>query len=238
MKKILFLLLILSTFCTGQIVNKSSPQSSGLVAYWPLNGISGNIALDGMGLNNGTLTNGAYFANGCCNFDGVDDYISTSYVLPSSASFTMCGWGKSPNFVGNQFNDRIFGNASSTTGTSGASILWHCTSQDRLTAVRRKGSNNAATDISDVVVTNLGVGWHFVALTYDVNNGSVLYCDGKNIGSNATTGFTSSLPFRIGRDGNGSDKFFGQIKSVALYNRALTPTEIMDLYINPNKILR
>ena len=218
-------------------INLGSPQAIGLVHYYPLNEQGGSIAFDGIGNLNGVLTNGAYFTNGACNFDGVDDYIETNYIPPSSTSFTMCGWGKS---IANGIRNRVMGNSSSTTGLNGADIIWGYDAATRIYGVRRVGVNNGTTDLNYTgsSTSNLSSGWHFVAHTYDVVTGSALYWDGIQILTNSNLGFTSTLPFRIGRVGNGVDHFNGQIKDVRWYNRALSPTEVMDLYVNPNKLLK
>jgi hypothetical protein len=178
--------------------------------------------------NNGTLTNGPTYStanNGSIVFDGVDDYVATNFI-PSSSDYTFCVWGKSSS---GGFSNRILGNGDSTAGLHGADIIW-AYSTNIIYSVRRNGANNATRDIQSSVIANLATGWHYIVVTYNSSTGSVLYCDTIRVGSNAVTGFTSTLPFRIGRDGNGADKFNGNVSQVSVYNRALSATEILQNY--------
>ena len=177
--------------------------------------------------NNGTLTNGPTYSSangGSISFDGVNDYVETNYVLPSSTSHTMELWAKSS--VGNGYGNRAMGNADSTAGLSGTSIIWGGGASTQLYVARRSGVNNATTDMS-YTVSDLLTRVHHVVITYDhASTGSKLFVDGVQVATNANLGFTGSLTFRIGRDGNGTDAFNGNIYSAKLYNRALTAAEV------------
>jgi hypothetical protein len=46
------------------------------------------------------------------------------------------------------------------------------------------------------------------------------------------------LPLRIGRDGNGTDAFNGNVSQVSVYNRSLSATEVLQNYnITKNRYL-
>lgn len=179
------------------------------------------------GGNNGALTNGPAFSGATrpggfgspLLLDGSNDYVETSIVLPTT-NFTFMCWG---NSAATGFGNRILGNADSSGGLNGADIIWGAAAANQLFAVIRGGS---AGDISNKTAASLATGWHHVALTMHSTNGGVLYYDGTAIGTTAGTTIASSLPFRIGRDGNASDAFNGSVDSVKVFNRALTSTEI------------
>ena len=180
--------------------------------------------------NNGTLTNGPTLntgSGGSIVFDGSNDYVETGYVFPSSTSYTMAVWAKSS---GTGFSNRLMGNADSTAGLTGTDIIWGALSSTNIYIVRRAGSNDGARDTNGNF-SGLNVGWHYVCVTYDnAGVGMIVYVDTTSIATNTTLGFTSSLTFRIGRDGNGSDAFNGNVAIVQIYNKALSALEVSQNY--------
>jgi hypothetical protein len=183
--------------------------------------------------NNGTLTpgvSGLTFSRdggGSLVFDGTDDYVATNYTLPSNTSFTITAWAKSSTA---SVQNRVFGNADSVSGTSGVDIIWGYVGSTQIYCVRRNGANNGTLDTQSTAITNLLTGWHQVVYTYSTTAGSLIYVDGTQVGSNTNTGFSSALTFRVGRDGNGTDKFNGQVSQVQIYNRALSAQEVLQNY--------
>ena len=179
--------------------------------------------------NNGILTNGPLYnssSGGNILFDGIDDYVTTNYITNSTA-FSYCVWGKS-SYGG--YPNRIMGNADSLAGLNGASLMWGPTSINKIWFVRRNGGNNTDRDIITNDIPNFTGNWHYIVATYDSINGSKLYCDNILVGSNTTTGFSSSLKLNIGKDGNATDAFKGNVSNVQIYNRALSVSEISQNY--------
>lgn len=183
--------------------------------------------------NNGTLINGTSYSSangGTLVFDGINDYVDTSLVT-NVGGFTYCVWGKSAS---KGYPNKIMGNTNALNGVDGASIIWGIPSfpplgiyenLNKMVAFRRTG-NNYSKDIFSTEIPNFTNNWHYIVLTYDPANGSKLYCDNVLVGSNATSGFASTLTIRIGRDGNGSDAFLGNVSQVQVYNKGLTASEI------------
>ena len=196
----------------------------------PKSYISGSSTwVDMRGGFDGTLTNGPIYNSlngGSIVFDGTNDYVATNFI-PASSDYTFCVWGKSADQ--NHSTNRILGNGDSAAGLHGFDIIW-AYSTGVIYTVRRNGANNGTRDIQSSVIDNLATGWHYVVVTYNSSTGSVLYCDTIQVGSNAVTGFTSTLPLRIGRDGNAADAFNGNVSQVSVYNRALSATEILQNY--------
>lgn len=192
---------------------------SGSGTNWP--DTSGN-GRDGTLINSPTYNsaNGGYFT-----FNGPTSsaYANTAYVLPASNSFTMAGFVRSAGSAGS-FSNRVFGNADSTGGGSGASVIFLDSGNDRTLFFVRRG--NGGTDLSYIPDLELTNTWHYICMVYDTSTGLRMHIDGNQITSSATLGYGSSLTFRVGRDGNGSDAFKGDVGLVHIYNKALSNSEI------------
>ena len=75
--------------------------------------------------------------------------------------------------------------------------------------------------------------WHHISVVFS-ETGVVGYADGSVIGSSANTQnfITSTAPFLIGVNHAENNKFFdGLIDEVRIYNRALSPAEVKQLYL-------
>jgi len=108
-----------------------------------------------------------------------------------------------------------------------------------LSSTATSGNVTCATSGETTLNTNT---WYHIAMTYDDALGSAnlkIYINGSNVGSaNTTAGFyNNSTNFRIGARGGAStatpENFFdGLIDEVAVFDRALSSTEINDIMDN------
>ena len=116
--------------------------------------------------------------------------------------------------------------------------------------IKNQGGNNqqSADAIDHQLQTNK---WYHVVTTYDGRGGNTAYQGIKiyvdavqsslgNFFSNSYTAMSNtSARFQIGNygtlniSGTNSNTFAGDIASTKIYNRALSPTEIKQLYLNP-----
>lgn len=204
--------------------------TSGLVANWKLDEVSGTMASDSVGSYHGTLTNMApatdwvagKISNGL-DFDGDNDYVQISGLLGQPANFSISFWmnARSPQDsgggdivnIGDYIQIRISQYCIYT-------YLWN-------------GSNyNGPTDC----VNYLGSGWHHVVIIMDdTNNSQKIYVDGAQ---RATTSISSSIVWTgqatvtmLGRAPTYSDtNFNGVLDDVRVYNRALSADDVTALY--------
>ena len=206
----------------------------GLVAYWPMDEGTGTITYDASGDgNSGTLTNGPLWQSGsgckigsCLSFNPASSqYINVNNSNSLNVSnITMTAWiyltsyscpadrGIIVNKEG-QYEWGIRCNAGNLDAAISPNWAWYGTTQ--------------------VVPLN---GWHFVVVTWDGSNQNY-YIDGQLLQTYSLTNkgnITSGTGcLRIGaRNGCGSATSFfnGLIDDVRIYNRALSASEIADLY--------
>jgi hypothetical protein len=217
----------------------STDLQNKFTSFWALSnwdaGSTGNELTDRASSNNLT-NNGSVLFNGtgltvdCCNtaeaeaqyntflFDGTNDRISTNYAsyVDLTAGMTANVWCK---FTSNS-NTSPFGNWNST----GWMLFISSTNQCRFYV------NGSFT--SSVAITTGQ--WIMLTATYDKTT-MRLYEDGVEIATLANTATISQpslgLPLELGAYAGGTSSFFdGSITSPILFNRALTPAEVSDLY--------
>lgn len=221
---------ILAMYKSGQVTRKTV-SNSGLVGYWPLNEGVGTVAGDSSGGGyTGTIT-AATWANGkrgkALSFDGSGDFVSA----PVTASSIL-------NISGNTITQSawVYPTANVTNGTiatrnAGYYFQRH---SDGTLAMYLYGTNSPGYHYSTGTVPLNQ--WSHVAYTY---NGSVItfYINGVAAGTANNTGNITQLtgyenePFRIGWDSSTDIRYWsGLIDDVRVYNRALSATEILNLY--------
>lgn len=169
--------------------------------------------------NDATLYNGvAYTASGggSFNFDETNDYakINNTSVLPTTA-YTKVAWFRPETNTANII---------SGTGTNHA--FWLGNTSTTLQA----GHNGSWSQISYSPGDMLNQWWHG-AVTFSNSTGWVLYLNGVQVATNAsTTTFPSASGVCIGSFGDASNMFDGDIPVVQIYDRALTATEIAQTF--------
>jgi len=243
-----------STICAGETVTLSIPQGgtsntacaalpsnlqSGLVGYWPFCGNANDESGNG---NNGTV-NGATLttdrfgsANSAYFFDGINNNI----MIPGSNSLTsvetndkitISGWFKNQNFNPNALFS--FGNKHNQVSDSGWEIIL---------------ALNYADWSTDAYVTTIGNGpqgpcspalpvdeWEHLTITYDRSTSVVnLFINGVNVCTksyNYDINPTNNGPLYFGYSPGGPDEYSrGCLDEMVLYNRALSASDIQQLY--------
>ncbi len=232
--KYLFIILVSSIFINGCGGSGDTPNVSpdntnnGLVAYYPFNG----NANDESGNNNNGIVTGAILVsdkngnvNSAYSFNGIDNYIESTQNIGISGdnARTACAWVKptqtfptsccpTPFSWGEPVTGRGFGNFVS----SGSWFFW---------------------GFLDDFNTNIAVhtDWSFQCVTYDSTTVKY-YIDGSEVGNQIKNLNTTDSHLVIGdgfdhRSGTLLDtQFDGFIDEVSIYNRALSQSEIQNLF--------
>ncbi|MCM3748836.1 hypothetical protein M3223_15895 [Paenibacillus pasadenensis] len=206
------------------------PADPSLKGHWKFDETSGTAAADAS--NNsatGTLLNGSAWTTagktqGALQLDGVDDYVQLPNVVnPGTTSFTAAAWVKLETSLGQ--TQTIL----QQEGTNGRGWLF------------RRADGKLASFLGGTATVSTGTipadgSWHHTALTYDA--GTVkLYLDGQLVATAARTAVSSTDALRVGRHKTpdlNNEEWDGAMDNVRIYNRALSGTEINDLFVAGN----
>jgi N-acetylneuraminic acid mutarotase len=194
-------------------------------AHWELDETEGSVAYDRIGDNDSTLNGNPFWQpsggmiGGTLLFDGIDDYVSTPFILnPAEGSFSVFAWiyGWTPGQV-----------IISQTGDFGGTWLGTNPSDGKL--MTGFSDINFGALESESVVTDIQ--WHHVGFVYDMDSfHRRLYVDGILIAEDTTavSGVPSDSGLFIGasKDLDAGTFFSGFIDDVRIYNKALTAEEI------------
>lgn len=219
----------------AQIIPSYVP-SSGLVAYYPLDGTALDLTLNA---NNGTL-NGCTAVldrygkvNGAYSFNGTSDYISVpnSTNLNPGSAITISAWIKADAFGINSYDNTIVGKDNWAGGNSGYAL--RCGDGGKLSFNIAKGVSTWSESVTFLPLLSTS-DWFFVTGVYD---GAMIstYVNGLLIDSKPSTGalISSTVALLIGScPGPSAPRYFnGKIDEVGIWSRALTQLEITTLYI-------
>ena len=192
----------------------------GLIAYWKLNEVDGTVAIDSTGTSDGVLVGDPLWqpargkVKGALQFDGIDDYVSTAFVVnPSKGPFSVFAWVQG--------------------GAPGQAIL----SQDKGTnwlmagdpdgvlATGLKESERKGKPLVSAAVITDGA-WHRVGFVWDGSD-RILYVDDVEIAMDAVTSLggstTGGLHIGAGKGREPGSFWSGLIDDVRIYNCVVEP---------------
>jgi hypothetical protein len=237
MKGILFVIFAVIAF-----ISTDAQLATGLVSYWKLDESSGTTVTDATGTNSGTVNGPTIGQTGklgtAYSFDGVNDYVS----IPNSTSLniqsnliTLSAWVKVPTATDCQM-------IISKICTVGSHVNPYFQYNLQLL---RDGSyffprfwltigGSYSFTANETYNLSLNV-WHHIVGTY---NGStmILYVDGVQISSLSKTGNITgyTAPVYLGINGALGEPNNGLIDEVGIWSRALSSTEVSQLYNSGN----
>ena len=229
-----FLLLL---FCATPVLlpyTTHAVSNLGLSGYWSLNDGTGTVAGDfsGRGMQ-GTLNGNTAWTNGkrgkALSFDGSGDY-----VIKNNFSFSDGGGGVTTATISawfrassNQTNKYIVSIPNDSGGDNGFDIGLNGVNTIRSWLHTTGGENDGLS----ATVTYADNTWHHLVATY---NGTTqyLYFDGVEVASDPAAGeiTAGANEINIGRFGTFGGEFTGQVDEVRIHSRALSATEVAELY--------
>ena len=210
----------------GIPINWGNPLAKGLVGYWPMLEGAGNTISDLSGNgNDGNLVADTHWVGGkfgpCLSFDGSGDGINcgSPHNFNGSVPFSAIAWIKTSL---NQ--DRSIFGTNHDTG-------WYLRIEAG-TGLRAKIDDGANDAHEQVACSAYDGNWHQVGIVLTDSKLWTIF-DGKII-KDIDNGAVNDLAdtFNIGAI-VGADPFNGSIDDVMIYNRALSASEVAELYRNP-----
>jgi hypothetical protein len=190
-----------------------------LIAYWKLDETEGHVAQNSISDNHGILHGEPLWQphsgrkGGALEFDGIDDYISTDFILnPSDEVFSVFVW--------------IRGGAPSQAVLSQANgVNWFCTDPlEGYLMTALKGSGRSAGPLHSQTSITDGV-WHRIGFVWDGAN-RVLYVDDVVAAEDTQDGLEGSdsgLYIGTGSAMQPGTYWSGLIDDVRVYNRIVSP---------------
>jgi hypothetical protein len=209
----------------GTIVNDDcDPLPSGMVGWWSGEGNANDI----VGPNNGTLQGDATYAAGkvgqAFRFDGTGDYVSVPGTFGGGTEATVDAWVKVDALTTE--NPSIQAIVSSTS----SEFIHFQLSNNTSGFVVAVYTNTGSFSLPIPTESPLGA-WRHIAVTVKSGD-SHIYVNGVQTGSSGATfgTITPTSNLRIGSGSGGARFFHGEIDEVEIFNRALSATEIADIY--------
>jgi hypothetical protein len=246
-RKLIVLLLAGLLFVFGyavMVLGVSNPEfpDEGVIAYYSLDEGIGLIAQDSVGGFDGVLINGVGWevgkvGNSSAGFSSnVSDYIEIPEGMFPTGNDprTISAWIKVQDSLLEEHAVVVRGGGDG--GGQGFSFGIHRTSTAFNIHVRRVSSDQSTAHFANF--SDYNNEWVNIAVTYDGTNttGLKFYFNGQEIARNGdiTTFNTSNETTLIGDFGSDPsgypNDFAGNIDEVGIWNRALTGSEILDLY--------
>jgi len=190
-----------------------------LIAHWALDETEGDIASDSVNDNYGTVYGDPAWqpeggmVDGALQLDGIDDYISTPFVLnPANGKFSVFVWiiGGAP---GQAVLSQIGG------------VNWLCadTLEGNLMTELKASGRGSAELLSQTIITDGD--WHRIGLVWDGSH-RTLYVDDIAVAEDEQTnlaGLQNGLYIGTGMAMEPGSFWFGLIDDVRIYNRAVIP---------------
>ncbi len=240
MKKIILLLSVAIGF-NAFAQTPSYVPTNGLVGWW---GFNGNANDESGNANNGTV-NGATVttdrfgnSNSAYSFNGSSNYINVGNNINfNNSSFTISAWIKPASVPSNTFSAIV-----STLGFNASApfkgVEMNFWNTLRLTC--QMGDNTIWSGIDGSITTQTQAfqlnQWYYCVITFD-NTTLKMYLNNVIIGSANITSFLSNVnsPVLFGARGQYPNPqigayYNGVIDDIGIWNKALTPTEISNLY--------
>ena len=195
------------------------------VGYWPLGEASGTVARDLMNRNPGTYVGSPTL--GAAGLLTGDPSTAVTLVTASSqqifsltvtlgqSGWSMAGWVKADN--GSNASKPVFGKWAINDGA-----FIYCAGDGKYNAFNGADSIAAAVGPSGA--------WQFIAATWNASAGLTLYVD--NVAVNRASAGAPGVNgyWRIGCSTGVTTFFGGTFAHVTLWDRALTPAEVYDLW--------
>lgn len=205
-----------------------------LISYWNFDEDIGNIAVDSVGSNDGTVYGALWTSGkveGALSFDGNGDYVEISdepFDFGSNRNFSICLWLKTTSTAYMRVLDKSMAGTSPYTGWSvyisantGQVSIWIKDDADKAKAT---------------TTTNCADGnWHFITAVADRDGNLKIYHNGnlEDTDSLVLVGnIDNNIALAIGRTMDYySQQFNGAIDEVTIFGRVLTVEEIQMLYL-------
>lgn len=186
--------------------------------------------------NDGTLTNSPSFGTGIIDLDGTNDYINfgdvSDYEWAYNSTYTLCAWF----YLDADQNGMIMSKAIDSGNYTGW-YLYFKASDNTLTHALINDSYPSRR-WGNVTDDGISIGtWYYLCATYNGGddtgkfylNGD-LWTSTRTYNSLASYSTSNAAPFSIGMRNTSSLAFNGKIPIVQMYNRLLTPSEILYNY--------
>ena len=225
--------LLKPSYASGYAKNASQSAHpnlwDGLVGAWmPSLGVTGETLRDVSGNgNHGTLTfmdaatDWVATSKGLAlDFDGVDDYVELSNgILDPNQDFTVS------TFVRVKDASSYKTIISNSTYTGSLQIRIENNNQVRII-------DSYQADVSTFSNFTASINTWYGIVVNRSSDVYRLYVDGEFKSSFSSSNVYSTQPKTIGTNYNNTERFNGDISNVSAYNRALSPSEIKQLYVD------
>ncbi len=222
---------------------RNTSNNLGLVGYWPFNEGTSTLAGDFSGNGNtGTLTGGPTWTTGkkslAVSFDGTNDYVSipdnNSLDFGSASDFSLSAWVKfsasQSDYAGIAVHGDFPGGPDAWKGYQLVLV------GNKIAAEIKDGTTQAGVSDGLQGTTSLNNNrWHLLTMSVTRSSANAkLYVDGVQEASvtksNLGNDIASVNSFYVGTERTLAVFFHGLIDDVRIYNRALSATEILNMY--------
>ena len=199
------------------------------VSYWKFE----NNANDETGNNNGTINGNPQFVSGvqgqALSFDGDGDYINVLKDDFNYSNVSLGVWVYSTSDV--EGHSVHIGNS----GTVEWFSISHVGGNFHTAIDDNENRGGCGKIIYSTVGESYNNAWHYVVATVSVGDRLRLYIDGVEYGSGASLAgcvleYAYTYGYTIGSERELTNEFNGTIDEVMIYNRALSESEIQQIY--------